>query len=60
MHNRMKEAAVLLGRQERAVVRPPLMKLPQREIEDIAKALQDAGLKVPGAISDAGFCRERA
>jgi dihydrodipicolinate synthase/N-acetylneuraminate lyase len=26
MHNRMKEAAVLLGRQKRAVVRPPLMK----------------------------------
>ena len=27
MHNRMKEALVLLGRMERAVVRPPLMKL---------------------------------
>ena len=44
MHNRMKEAAVLLGRQDRAVVRPPLMKLPQHEIEDIAQALRDAGL----------------
>ena len=28
MHNRMKEALVLLGRLQRAVVRPPLMKLP--------------------------------
>ena len=27
MHNRMKEALVLLGRMKRAVVRPPLMKL---------------------------------
>ena len=27
MHNRMKEALVLLGRMERAVVRPPLVKL---------------------------------
>ena len=60
MHNRMKEAAVLLGRQDRAVVRPPLMKLPQREIEDIAKALQDAGLTDPVAISDVGVHRERA
>ena len=28
MHNRMKEALVLLGKQPRAVVRPPLVKLP--------------------------------
>ena len=27
MHNRMKEALVLIGRMQRAVVRPPLMKL---------------------------------
>jgi len=49
MHNRMKEAAVLLGRQDRAVVRPPLMKLAHAEIEDIAQALQDAGLLDPVA-----------
>jgi 4-hydroxy-tetrahydrodipicolinate synthase len=44
MHNRMKEALVLLGRLPRAVVRPPLMKLPAPEIERIRKALLAAGL----------------
>jgi 4-hydroxy-tetrahydrodipicolinate synthase len=44
MHNRMKEALVLLGRQPRAVVRPPLTKLPASEIADIRAALIDAGL----------------
>src|SRR5262249_49542162 len=33
MHNRMKEALVLLGRLPRAVVRPPLVKLSAAEIE---------------------------
>jgi 4-hydroxy-tetrahydrodipicolinate synthase len=44
MHNRMKEALVLLGRLPRAVVRPPLMKLPAAEIERIRAALAAAGL----------------
>jgi 4-hydroxy-tetrahydrodipicolinate synthase len=44
MHNRMKEALVLLGRLPRAVVRPPLVKLTGAEIEDIRAALIDAGL----------------
>jgi 4-hydroxy-tetrahydrodipicolinate synthase len=44
MHNRMKEALVLLGRLPRAVVRPPLMKLPPQEIERIRSALAAAGL----------------
>lgn len=44
MHNRMKEALVLLGRLPRAVVRPPLMKLPATEIERIRLALRQAGL----------------
>jgi 4-hydroxy-tetrahydrodipicolinate synthase len=44
MHNRMKEALVLLGKLPRAVVRPPLVKLPQAEIERIRKALMAAGL----------------
>lgn len=44
MHNRMKEALVLLGRLPRAVVRPPLVKLPEQEIERIRKALVSAGL----------------
>jgi 4-hydroxy-tetrahydrodipicolinate synthase len=44
MHNRMKEALVLLGRLPRAVVRPPLMKLPAEEIARIRAALIAAGL----------------
>jgi 4-hydroxy-tetrahydrodipicolinate synthase len=44
MHNRMKEALVLLGRLPRAVVRPPLAKLSHAEIERIRAALVEAGL----------------
>jgi 4-hydroxy-tetrahydrodipicolinate synthase len=44
MHNRMKEALVLLGRLPRAVVRPPLVKLSHAEIERIRAALVEAGL----------------
>ncbi len=44
MHNRMKEALVLLGRLPRAVVRPPLVKLGRAEIERIREALVEAGL----------------
>jgi 4-hydroxy-tetrahydrodipicolinate synthase len=44
MHNRMKEALVLLGKLPRAVVRPPLVKIAQAEIERIRKALVAAGL----------------
>ena len=44
MHNRMKEALVLLGKLPRAVVRPPLAKLPADEIERIRVALAAAGL----------------
>jgi 4-hydroxy-tetrahydrodipicolinate synthase len=44
MHNRMKEALVLLGKLPRAVVRPPLMKLPDAEIEKVKAALISAGL----------------
>ena len=44
MHNRMKEALVLLGRLPRAVVRPPLMKLKELEIARIRQALVAAGL----------------
>lgn len=44
MHNRMKEALVLLGRLPRAVVRPPLTKLPPEEIERIRAALVAGGL----------------
>lgn len=44
MHNRMKEALVLLGRQQRAVVRPPLVKLQAAEVARIRLALVEAGL----------------
>jgi 4-hydroxy-tetrahydrodipicolinate synthase len=44
MHNRMKEALVLLGRLPRAVVRPPLVKLSATEIARIRAALVEAGL----------------
>jgi 4-hydroxy-tetrahydrodipicolinate synthase len=44
MHNRMKEALVLLGRLPRAVVRPPLVKLGTAEIAHIRAALVEAGL----------------
>ena len=48
MHNRMKEALVLLGRLDKAVVRPPLLKLPEAEIERIGAALQAAGVTREG------------
>ncbi len=44
MHNRMKEALVLLGRQKHAYVRPPLMKLSDREIANIRQGLIRSGL----------------
>jgi 4-hydroxy-tetrahydrodipicolinate synthase len=44
MHNRMKEALVLLGKLPRAVVRPPLYKISDAEIARIKQALQWAGL----------------
>jgi 4-hydroxy-tetrahydrodipicolinate synthase len=53
MHNRMKEALVLLGRLPRAVVRPPLVKLGRAEIDRIRAALVEAGLLDPKAKRDA-------
>ena len=53
MHNRMKEALVLLGKLPRATVRPPLAKLSQAEIERIRAALIRAGLLDRGARSAA-------
>ena len=55
MHNRMKEALVLLGRLPRAVVRPPLMKLSAAEIERIRQALVAAGL-----LADATLAKKAA
>jgi 4-hydroxy-tetrahydrodipicolinate synthase len=44
MHNRMKEALVLLGRLPWAYVRPPLVKLGRAEIARIREALAEAGM----------------
>ncbi len=44
MHNRMKECLVALGWLPRAVVRPPLVKLPAAEIATLRQALAAAGL----------------
>jgi 4-hydroxy-tetrahydrodipicolinate synthase len=44
MHNRMKEALVLLGKLPRAVVRPPLVKIEREEVTHIRQALIEAGL----------------
>jgi len=44
MHNRMKEALVLLGRLPRACVRPPLVKIGRAEIGRIRQGLVEAGL----------------
>ena len=53
MHNRMKEALVLLGKLPRAVVRPPLVKLERAEIARIRQALIEAGLLDKNAARDA-------
>jgi 4-hydroxy-tetrahydrodipicolinate synthase len=53
MHNRMKEALVLLGRLPRAVVRPPLVKLGDAEIARIRAALAQSGLLSAKAGRDA-------
>jgi 4-hydroxy-tetrahydrodipicolinate synthase len=45
MHNRMKEALVLLGRIPCAAVRPPLVAIGERERRQIRQALEEAGLE---------------
>ncbi len=44
MHNRMKECLVMLGRLEKAVVRPPLVKLGKVELDRLRAALIASGL----------------
>jgi 4-hydroxy-tetrahydrodipicolinate synthase len=53
MHNRMKEALVLLGKLPRATVRPPLVKLDRAEVGRIRTALVEAGLLDKNAARDA-------
>lgn len=50
MHNRMKEALVILGRIPCAAVRPPLVKITDAEIARIRKALEDAKVAPEGAL----------
>lgn len=50
MHNRMKECLVHLGRIPQAVVRAPLMKLPDEEIQRLAEALKKADIVRDGAL----------
>ena len=50
MHNRMKEALVLLGRIPCAAVRPPLVKLSDAEIARIRTALTEAKISRDGAL----------
>ncbi|GAC1548585.1 MAG: dihydrodipicolinate synthase family protein [Beijerinckiaceae bacterium] len=49
MHNRMKECLRLLGRLDKAVVRPPLCKLGQKEIARLGKALSAANILPEGS-----------
>jgi len=44
MHNRMKECLVMLGRMDRAVVRPPLVRITDAERARLRQALQQAGI----------------
>ena len=53
MHNRMKEALVLLGRLPRATVRPPLAKLSAAEITRIEQTIKAAGLTRQGVLPEA-------
>src|SRR3954463_3829633 len=53
MHNRMKEALVLMGKLPRAVVRPPLVKLSREEIARIGAALVEGGLLDKSALNAA-------
>jgi 4-hydroxy-tetrahydrodipicolinate synthase len=50
MHNRMKECLVMLNRMDRAVVRPPLMKLSDAEIARLRVALKTAKIEPEGAV----------
>jgi 4-hydroxy-tetrahydrodipicolinate synthase len=49
MHNRMKECLRILGRGDKAVVRPPLRKLSDQELQRLSKALNQAGILPEGA-----------
>src|SRR5262245_5828635 len=58
MHNRMKEALVLLGRIRRAVVRPPLQPITKEEQQRVRVALAQAGLFRSPALRGGGGLTE--
>jgi 4-hydroxy-tetrahydrodipicolinate synthase len=51
MYTRMKEQLVMLGRQERAIVRPPLLPLGDRERSALRQALVDAELLAAASVA---------
>ena len=53
MHNRMKETLVMLGRLDRAVVRPPLVKLSAHELSRLRDAIAASELGAESAFSTA-------
>jgi len=53
MHNRMKECLVMLGRIDRAVVRPPLVKLSDSELARLRQALGLARICPDGGVAQA-------
>lgn len=50
MHNRMKECLAMVGRLDKAVVRPPLFKLGEHEIARLRSAIEKSGLRPEGAL----------
>ncbi len=50
MHNRMKECLVMLGRLDKSIVRPPLCKLEDAELQRLALALRRANIQPEAGI----------
>jgi 4-hydroxy-tetrahydrodipicolinate synthase len=53
MHNRMKECLVMLGRMDRAVVRPPLVRITDAERAHLREALRQARILDDGILGQA-------
>lgn len=53
MHNRMKECLVMLGRMDRAVVRPPLVRVSDAERARLREALRQSGIDQEGRLDRA-------
>ena len=55
MHNRMKECLVMLGRMERAVVRPPLVRIERRRAGAAARGAAAGGDRRGGGVGAGGL-----